>query len=515
VAPPNSPNSPPTSPAPCTSCAATTAARNLALAAGLLLAACTGDLGPTGSPPARVDYVDGAIEPVLDRGATIVVQGYGFGATQGAGTVQFTRVGGGAIAAVVADTSAWSDAAIRVAVPDSAVTGTFSITTATGRRLTATVHVVPHVAFAATGLDWQHRTVAAFPQAPVGVALAAAEVPGAAFAITLLAAGGAEPVVSGADTSVAPDSGVYIAHAQPGGDVGAWVRQTDVADQTKSHVLPAPRAFAAAAIATRYNSRLATGSAFYVIGGIDAAGVPQNTVFAADASSDSVVHAFIPIEALPAPVAGAIAVVRRGRIYVIGGTDSTGRPRQTVFVGRIDPTGHIDGWYTAPTLPGPRAYGGGIVLDARVVAFGGVSDSVPPGGGLGVSPTRLATSDTAPASLISGFVTGAWAPGAALLPQGRSQFATLDVGNAVLLVGGMYSGAAGNTAETLAADVVGDSLGPFTAAGTTSTIWGQAGGTLVGPAGVTWRDADGTRHGIVLGGMDLATRLRTAGVWGF
>ncbi len=452
---------------------------------------------------------------MLDRGATIVVQGYGFGATQGAGTVQFTRVGGGAIAAVVPDTTAWSDAAIRVAVPDSAVTGTFSITTATGRRLTATVHVVPHVAFAATGLDWQHRTVAAFPQAPVGVALAAAEVPGAAFAITLLAAGGAEPVVSGADTSVAPDSGVYIAHAQPGGDVGAWVRQTDVADQTKSHVLPAPRAFAAAAIATRYNSRLATGSAFYVIGGIDAAGVPQNTVFAADASSDSVVHAFIPIEALPAPVAGAIAVVRRGRIYVIGGTDSTGRPRQTVFVGRIDPTGHIDGWYTAPTLPGPRAYGGGIVLDARVVAFGGVSDSVPPGGGLGVSPTRLATSDTAPASLISGFVTGAWAPGAALLPQGRSQFATLDVGNAVLLVGGMYSGAAGNTAETLAADVVGDSLGPFTAAGTTSTIWGQAGGTLVGPAGVTWRDADGTRHGIVLGGMDLATRLRTAGVWGF
>jgi hypothetical protein len=101
------------------------------------------------------------------------------------------------------------------------------------------------------------------------------------------------------------------------------------------------------------------------------------------------------------------------------------------------------------------------------------------------------------------------------LPQGRSQFATLDAGNAVLLVGGMYAGAAGNTAETLAGDVVGDSLGPFTTAATASTIWGQGGGTLVGPAGVTWRDADGTRHGIVLGGMDLATHLRTAGVWGF
>ncbi len=480
-----------------------------------MVAACNRDLRPPYSPPARLDYVDGAIEPILARGATIVIQGYGFGAVQGAGAVRFARTGGGDVAAVVAGTTAWSDAAIRVAVPDSAVTGALSITTAAGGLLTATVHVLPHVAFAATGLAWQHRTAATFPQAPVGVALAAAEFPSATpLAITLFAAGGAEPVVSGVDTSFALDSGVYVARAQPGGTVGAWVRQTDVADPLQSHVLPARRAFAAAVAATRYNSRF-TGIALYVLGGIDSAGVPQSTVFAADVSGDSVISRFIPVEALPAPVAGAIAVVRRGRVYVIGGTDSTGRPRQTVFVGRIDVSGHIDGWYTAPALSGPRAYGGGVVLDDRVVAFGGVADSVPPGGGLGASPTRLATSDTAPASLISGFVTGAWAPGAALLPQGRSQFATLDAGNAVLLVGGMYAGAAGNTAETLAADVVGDSLGPFTAAATANTIWGQSGGTLVGPAGLTWRDADGTLHGIVLGGMDLATHLRTAGVWGF
>ena len=478
-----------------------------------MVAACSRDLGITGSPPARLDYVDGAIEPILVRGATIVIQGYGFGAGQGAGTVRFARTGGGEVAAVVADTTAWSDAAIRVAVPDSAVTGALSVTTAGGVPLTATVHVLPHVPFVPNSVNWKIRDT--FPQAPVGVALAAAEFPSnTALAITFFAAGGAEPVVSGVDTSFAPDSGVYVARAQPGGTVGAWVRQTDVADPIASHVLPAPRAFAAAAAATRYNSRF-TGIALYVLGGINAADVPQSTVFAADVSGDSVISRFIPIEALPAPVAGAIAVVRRGRLYVIGGTDSTGRPRQTVFVGRIDVSGHIDGWYTAPALPGPRAYGGGVVLDDRVVAFGGVADSVPPGGGLGASPTRLATSDTAPASPISGFVTGAWAPGAALLPQGRSQFATLDAGNAVLLVGGMYAGAASNTAETLAADVVGDSLGPFTTAATASTIWGQGGGTLVGPAGVTWRDADGTLHGIVLGGMDLATHLRKAGVWGF
>ena len=429
--------------------------------------------------------------------------------------MRFAKLGGGEVAAAIADSTAWSDAAIRVAVPDSAVSGTLAVTTAGGRRVTAAVHVLPRVAFAPASLDWQARTAAAFPQAPVGVALAAAEFPaGSALATTLYAAGGAEPAVNGADTTVAPDSGVYVARAQTGGGLGAWVRQTDVADVTHSHALPAPRAFAAAVVATRYNSRF-DGTALYILGGLDSAGVPQSTVFAADATADSVKSRFIPVEALPAPVAGAIAVVRRGRIYVIGGTDSTGHPRQTVFVGRIDPTGLIDGWYTAPALPGPRAYGGGVVLDDRAIAFGGVADSVAPGGGLGTNPSRLATSDTAATSLVSGFVTGPWGAGAALLPAGRSQFATLDVGNAVLLVGGMYTGAATNAAETLAAAVVGDSLAPFAAVTTASTIWGQGGGTLVGPAGITWRDADGTRHGIVLGGMDLATHLRTAWVWGF
>ncbi|OLC77044.1 MAG: hypothetical protein AUH78_05290 [Gemmatimonadetes bacterium 13_1_40CM_4_69_8] len=135
-----------------------------------------------------------------------------------------------------------------------------------------------------------------------------------------------------------PDSGVYIAAVQPGGAIGAWTRQGD---------MPAPRAFAAATAGTRYNSRY-DGSALYVIGGIDAA--------------------------------GAIAVVRRGRIYVMGGTDSLGRPQQAVYVGRIGVTGHIDGWYLEPPLPAARAYGGGVVLEQRAVAFGGVADSVPPGG---------------------------------------------------------------------------------------------------------------------------------------
>ncbi len=500
-----------------------TATARLLPATLAVLLGCGGDASGPALATARLDYVDGAIEPIVTRGQRVVLEGFGFGTTRGSGAVRFPRVGGGEADAPVAD-SAWSGFAVAATVPDSAASGTLTLITAAGRRLTATVHVLPAPAFDPATLAWQPRS--AFPRAPVGVALAAAEFPSdATLRATLYAAGGAEPFASGGggggQITMAPDSGVYVARAVLGGagTIGAWVRQRDTTDATRSRVLPVPRAFAAAAVATRHNSRVA-GSVLYVIGGIDAAGRAQSTVLGVDVTPDSVSRRFVFLEPLPSPVAGAIAVVRRGRIYVIGGADIQGRPQRAVYVGRIGADGHIDGWYQQPPLPGPRAYGGGLVRDGRVVAIGGVADSVPPGGGLGAAPQRLVTSDTAPLSLVSGFFTGPWGSGPTFLPEGRSQFALLDLGNAVLAIGGMYGGAPTNAAETIGATVTGDSLGTFTGPVGAQQIWtqqcdGQAAGTLVGPAGVTWRAADGTPHGLVLGGIDLVTQLRRGCAWGF
>ncbi len=475
---------------------------------------CGAPSGPASSAP-RVDYADGALEPILVRGQSVVIEGFGFGAARAGGTVRFPRNGGGTVDATVPDSASWSDRTIRTNVPDGAASGSLAVVTGTGLALKLTVHVLARVAFDPAALTWQPRT--AFPRAPVGVALAAAEFPGGGT--TLYAAGGAEPL--GGDSTFLPDSGVYVARAQTGGAIGAWTRQKDTTDATRTRVLPAPRAFAAVAAATPYNSRFSS-SALYVIGGIDAAGRPKATVLGASIDASGVTGRFQFLEPLPAPVAGAIAVVRRGRIYVMGGTDSLGRPQQAVYVGRIGVDGHIDGWYQEPPLPAARAYGGGVMLERRAVAFGGVHDSVPPGGGLDPTPTRLATSDTAPLSSASGFLTGAWAGAGALLPEGRSQFATLNLGSVVLVVGGMYPSVATSPAEVLAAGIPAggggggsDSLGPFSGPVGTNTIAGQGGGTLVGPTGIAWRDADGTWHGALLGGFDLSTRLRKDGVWGF
>jgi len=468
----------------------------MVLAAAL---ACGGEPGGPGPSTPRIDYVDGAIEPILVARAAVVIEGFGFGDSQSTGTIRFPRLGGGTVAATVAP-GTWSDRSIRLHVPDSATSGPLTVTSASGRSLSAIVHVLPRVSFNPLTLAWQART--AFPRAPVGVALAAASGP-AALTTTLYAAGGAEPL--GGDSVMVADSAVFIARTLPGGAIGPWSRPRD---------LPAPRAFAAAAFANRYNSRY-DGRALFVIGGTDSAGRARATVFRALATSDTALGAFAPIEPLPVPLAGAIAVVRRGRIYVMGGTDSLGRPQTNVYVGRIGLDAHIDGWYAQPPLSGPRAYGGGLVLDDRVAVFGGIQDSVRLGGGLDAAPPRLAAADTARVSLTSGFLTGSWAPAGAPLQEGRSQFATLPLGDVVIVVGGVYGGAGTNAAETIAASLVGDSLGGFAGPVGTNTIAGSGGGTLIGPAGLTWLDGDGTWHGVVLGGIDLVTRLRCDGVWGF
>jgi len=300
----------------------TTATAKLLPAALAVLLGCGGDASGPVFATARLDYIDGAIEPILTRGQRIVLEGFGFGAARGSGAVRFPRAGGGGdTEAPVAD-SAWGALTITTTVPDSAASGTLTVITAAGRRLTATVHVLPAPTFNPATLTWQPRPP--FPRAPVGVALAAAEFPaGAVLNATLYAAGGGEPFDNAGQITIVPDSGVYVARAVAGGAgaIDTWVRQRDTTDATRSRVLPVPRAFAAAAVATRYNSRL-PGSALYVIGGVDAAGHAQATVLGAEVTADSVNRRFVFLEPLPTPVAGAIAVVRRGRIYVIGGTDA-------------------------------------------------------------------------------------------------------------------------------------------------------------------------------------------------
>jgi hypothetical protein len=476
------------------------------------LATTVGSCGGDSSSPAptiQIDYIAGAHEPVLTRGERFVIEGFGFG--DAPGVLLFTRIGGGTIEIPVAD-SGWTQFVIAATVPDSAAAGRvgFGLETAPGTRVTATINVLPRSAFDPATLTWM--SFGTFPGATSGIALAVAQFPGAAtLATSLYAVGGAEP------PALTPDSisgrRVYVARMTAGvtgvGNLVAW---------NPTRLLPAPRAFATAVVGTRHNSRF-RGNALYVIGGLDSLGRAQSSVYVADVTADSVSTAFVTLEPLPAPRAGALAVIRQGRIYLLGGTDTLGRPQSTVYTGRIGANAHIDGWFVQPPLAGARAYGAAVARAGRVFTVGGVMDSVPPGGGVDAGTQRVVTGDTAAVSTLSGFLTGGWGAGPALLPEGRSQFALFDLDSFVLVVGGMYAGAASNLAETLAATVVADSVGPFGPVGTNRIAdlmcLSEPAGTLVGPAGIAWQELDGTRRGLLVGGLDLASQGRRSCAWGW
>src|SRR5207247_10549820 len=154
--------------------------------------------------------------------------------------------------------------------------------TAAGPQGPPARHGRPRPSFAPATLTWVARE--ASPGAPSGIAFTAATFPsGSGLRTTLYAAGGAEPPLMTAD------SGVYLARVIEGGAgaIEPWTRQPDTSDQTRSRVLPAPRAFAAATVATPYNSRF-PGVAMYVIGGIDGSGVAQASVLGASVTPDRV-----------------------------------------------------------------------------------------------------------------------------------------------------------------------------------------------------------------------------------
>ena len=77
---------------------------------------------------------------------------------------------------------------------------------------------------------------------------------------------------------------------------------------------------------------------------------------------------------MPAPRGHCGAVLLRGRIYVVGGFNTSGHTEATVF--RYDPTTDVWGKTACAPLPTPR-YGLAVcaVNDERILAIGGWSDS--------------------------------------------------------------------------------------------------------------------------------------------
>ncbi|HLZ46795.1 MAG TPA: hypothetical protein VKQ05_14060 [Gemmatimonadales bacterium] len=461
-----------------------------------LLAACSGgSSGPTGpSGPPVVTLVNGATLPSGTVGTTVVIQGSNFGTTQAiaAGHVLFSTTAGGRDTATIAAGADWTNNLIVTTVPAGVPQGTDTLFVKTSGGVSSPVifTVLKAVTFNPSTISWTSTT--ALPVGLSGHAIAAATLPGVTPTSVVYVVGG------GKDSTNAPRDSVLYATVSSTGTVGAW---------TKTTVLPAPVAFAAALVATPANSPVTGSSYLYVIGGDStASGKPVATVYLGTLSATGAVTGWATTTALPAPVHSVGAAIFNGNVYVAGGSGTGNAPVATVYRAAINSDGTLGAWQALTALPFARSYFGFGVNGTFLYALGGDSAAVSPNDssvkGSAISDVVYAQIDVRTGNLVA----GGWIANGNKLKKAVSKHTAVVAGGNVLITAGLYSGASsGATEESYAALNADGSTGAFNGATGSNTISSAGGGNLFNHAATGYLDGSGAFHVLVVGGDDVNT----------
>ena len=107
----------------------------------------------------------------------------------------------------------------------------------------------------------------------------------------------------------------------------------------------------------------AAGGFLYVIGGLDAAGTAQRSVF----RFSSTANTWTTVAQLPSARYGGAAAAISGQIYVAGGLDATGKATATLYA--YNPATNT--WASRAAMPAPSGCGGGAAIGGKLYVFSG------------------------------------------------------------------------------------------------------------------------------------------------
>lgn len=433
-----------------------------------------------------VTRVNGATMPTGLVGMTVLIEGSAFGDFHD-GKVVFTS-GGTAYPAVIADTvNDWTDNYIVTTVPQGVgSTSQITVQTATGTTVPVTFTLISGATFSPSAISWTKTD--SLPEPLQG--LAAVFVAPA----TKAAAGNNVYVVGGAlDSTNVATSVVYSAQAQQSGGVGAWSTLTP---------LPAARAYHSLVAATAFNAAIDTLTSqgyLYAIGGMDSTGRTVNTVYASKIALDGTLGAWQTATPLPAAVHSAGAVIFRGYLYVAGGADSTNTPKSTMYRAAIASDGTLGTWESLPALPQRTSSYSLLNFGPYIYAVGGDSGVVPPVQGT-TSGNELSGASLARIDLRTGKLTSAGWTATSAMSKARSKHSTLAAGGYLFATSGVYAGQAGSSENTYSQINSDGTISSFAGATGVNTIGSLLGYDLYNQAAVSFVDATGKGHVLVLGG---------------
>lgn len=434
-----------------------------------------------------LESINGATQPSGPTGSTVILEGAHFGSIQGTSAVLFTAGAGAVVAATIASGTDWTDTYIVTTVPSSATTGPVRVVTPADTSNSITFTVTQASAFSPSTISWTATTP--LPLGLSGLAAAYATVRETDTTNVVY-------VVGGADTTDSPQDEALYSVVQSDGHLGPWIPTTP---------LPVPLAFHAMAVATPSNSRIGGAGMLYVVGGeTDTSGTTTSLVSRAALNDGGPIGAWMSTRPLPMPLHSEGAVVYRGELYVVGGATSGNAPTAAVYSARIDSDGTLESWQPQSSLPFARAYHEIAAFGGYLYAFGGDSSAVAPNDAnvtnntskldeVAVARIDLPTRDLQP-----------WGANVVRLIKGVSKHTAAVAGGYVLISGGLYNGAATGSSEESYAQFLSDgSIGSFSGATGSHTINSAGGGNLFNHAAVSYIDATGAAHVLVIGGDDV------------
>ncbi len=403
----------------------------LAVASG-----CSEEDDPPPPPPPpmpEITDVNSSQDPQSSISTAIEINGSGF--LDSPGTVRFE--GPASTVDVVPLASSWSAISAVAIVPASftpPVTVKVYVITQHGTSNGVDLDLVSVPDFNPDSLAWGSTT--AYPEALRG--LKAVAVPYTTSLAYIYVTGGQTGGATPANRADARFLELSVSGPTFAVD-SAW---TDVQD------MPAERAFHALAAATCENSSVPYGTAcLYSVGGqAAAADAPggTDTVYSSMATlSDGMLGTWQVAGTLPAPRWGHAAIVYRGRLFVVGGYDTSGNPVDTIFQADVMSGGNLGAFATSQTVL-PAAAGSTAVtaFGGKMYLFGGeTAASTNPND----STQGNYVNNAYCASLIGGEVGAFAVTGSTVLGKIRKKHVMWNSFGQIVAAEGIYDGAIGST----------------------------------------------------------------------
>lgn len=433
-----------------------------------------------------LSFINSATKPSGIIGSTVILEGNAFGDVQGDGQILFSDGAGGTVEAVISSPDDWTNDFIVTTVPTGAGDGPVVVKTEIGTSNEIDFMIASAATFSPSTINW--TLTASLPIAVSGH--------NANFATVDDAAGVTNNyvyVTGGNNVAGVNTDSVFYGQINEDGTISTWNKATNLPDSTAYH---------ASVVATPFNSKADGSGYLYVFGGTNTSGEAVNSVARASINEDASLNGWEAQTSLPEPLHSLGAVIFRSTVYIAGGATTGDVPVAKVYKSEIDTTGTLGEWQELTSLPAGVAHHGFVTFGGYLYVVGGDAGTISPSD----ASTASAQSDVlyARVNLRTGDLTDAgWTVNPNGMQKARSKHVSLVAGGNLFVSSGLYAGQAGSS-ENIFAQILSDgTVDTFGGATGSNTIQSTSGLNLYNTAGVSYIDANGVAHVMIIGGNSV------------